>query len=54
MPGAQLGANVALLEETQRAVKNLFSDSARASEAERIRQESEQKYGKSAENAGFN
>ena len=54
MPGAQLGASVALLEETQRAVKALLADPARAHEAAAIRRIAQDRYGFAPENAGFN
>ena len=54
MPGAQLGANVQLIDETQRAVKSLFSDPQRAHEAALLRQAAEARYGKSEEYAGRN
>ena len=54
MPGAQLGANVQLIDETQRAVKSLSSDPQRAHEAALLRQAAEARYGKSEEYAGRN
>ena len=54
MPGAQLGANVQLIDETQRAVKALFADPQRAHEAELVRRAAEEKYGRAEECAGRN
>ena len=51
---AQLGANVQLIDETQRAVKSLFSDPQRAHEAALLRQAAEARYGKGEEYAGRN
>lgn len=52
MPGAQLGANVLLIEETQRAVKALLADPQRAHEAELMRSAAEARYGRAEEYAG--
>lgn len=54
MPGAQLGANVLLIEETQRAVKALLADPQRAHEAELMRRAAEARYGRAEEYAGRN
>ncbi len=54
LPGAQLGGNVKLLEETQQAVKQLMNDASRMFEAERMREAAEARFGEAMEKIGIN
>ncbi|MDR0929159.1 MAG: ATP-dependent DNA helicase RecG [Oscillospiraceae bacterium] len=54
MPGAALGGDVQLLEQTQRAVKALLADPARAHEAEMMRAAASARFGGSLEGIGLN
>lgn len=54
MPGAALGGDVKLLEETQRAVKQLLSDPLRRHEAEAMRQAAAAKYADTLDAIGIN
>jgi ATP-dependent DNA helicase RecG len=54
MPGAALGGDVQLLEQTQRAVKALLADPERAHEAELMRAAAQARFGGSLESIGLN
>lgn len=54
MPGAALCGDVRLLEETQRAVKQLLSDPLRRYEAGQLQAAADAKYGKQMEEIGIN
>lgn len=54
MPGAALGADIPLLEETQRAIKLLLGDAARAHEAEQLRLAANERFGEALRGIGRN
>ncbi len=54
MPGAALGGDAALLEETHAAVKRLLTDPDRVYEAEKMRAVAKERFGQAIEEIGIN
>lgn len=54
MPGAALGGDMRLIEETQQAVRQLLTDSSRRHEADAMRRAAADRYGDQLEGVGLN
>lgn len=54
LPGASLGGDVRLLEETQQAVRQLLSDPSRHHEAQQLRSAASMRFGKALDEIGMN